>query len=260
MSLTNLNKSPAFMEHQNMSSRHDSTVTFDEQVRTHTIPPATTTPVQPSFSLPGNLISLGPIAAMQQTEFGKVIVSNEQTILSQWEHIQNQESSVKRLSSGTNTDPHCLPSLRSKCPIKISDHYKDNERKQTAPAHYLDLHTEDIKQLCHGALEIAKIELRITKEDLQVQLVKFLWIVLENLLFCDQSINEKDQWSVALTKQERFSLISEKQFCKFLYKVFSTYHSSNHRMLSLPSTTFTTPAASQPLRKWPRPTEKSKRS
>ncbi len=249
MSSTNLNKSPASTEHRNRRWRSDSNVTFDEQVRTYTIPTAPTTPLEPNFSLPGNLTSLGPTVATQPTEFGKVIVANARTILSQWEHIQNQESSVKWLPSGTDADPHCLPSLRIKCQLKISDRYKDNERTQMALATYLDLHAEYIKKLCHRALEIARIELSIAKEALQEKLVQFLGIVSENLLLIDQSINGKDQWSAALTKQERISLVSERAVLQILVQDFDYLHSNNHRTLSLLSTTTMTPVVSPPPRK-----------
>lgn len=198
------------MEHRNRRSGSDSTVSFDERARTYTIPAATTTFLQPNFGLPGNLASLGPIIAKQPTEFGKVIVASAHTILLQWEHIQNRESSATRLSSGTNADPHCPPSLRSNCPLKISDCYKDDDRTRMALAPYLNLHAEHIKMLCRGAREIARIELTIAKEDLQVQLVKYLGIVSENLLLIDQSIKEKDRWSATLTTKERSSLVSER--------------------------------------------------
>ncbi len=213
MSSINLNESPASTEHQNRCLRSDTTVTFNKQVRTYTIPTATTTPSEPSFSLPGNLTLLSPIVATQPTKFGKVIVANARTILLQWEHIQNQESSVNQLSSGTDADPLCPPSLRSKCLLKISDCDKDNEKTQTALAPYLDLHAEHIKKLYHGALDIAQIELLIAMEDLQVQLVKFLGIVSENLLLIDQSVNGKDRWSTVLTKQDHISLVSERAVC-----------------------------------------------
>lgn len=127
--------------------------------------------------------------------------------------IQNWESSVTRLSSRTNTDPHCLPSLRSICPLKISDHYKENKKAQTALAPYLNLHAEHIKMLCRGAQEIAQIELTIAMEGLQEQLVKFLGILL-----IDQLAKMEDEWSVTLTKC--INLVSECAVLRILEQDF----------------------------------------
>ncbi len=128
MSTNNLNGSPATTEHQAKQRKSKSEVTIDEHAWTLTIQAVPSANPKQTVDLKNsNFVTLGPIVALHPAEFGKVIVSNAETILKTWKIIQNHKASVKLLSSGTDTEHHCPPSLRHSCPLKISDRFKDNE-------------------------------------------------------------------------------------------------------------------------------------
>ncbi len=128
MSTENLNGSPATTEHQAKQRKSKSEVTIDEHAWTLTIQAVPSANPKQTVDLKNsNFVTLGPIVALHPAEFGKVIVSNAEAILKTWNIIQNRKASVKFLSSGTDTEPHCPPSLRHSCRLKISDRFKDNE-------------------------------------------------------------------------------------------------------------------------------------
>ncbi len=113
------------------------------------------------------------------------------------------------LSSGTDTEPHCPPSLRHSCPLKTSDRFKDNELTKTILATYQDLHDQHRKLLCRGVKEIAEAELKLAKEDMQKEIIAFLVTCAENIIIIKESYDDNDPWSHNLCKREIVALICE---------------------------------------------------
>ncbi len=234
MSTTNQPEQSATMEHQSERQWTDRQVTIDPHVQTNTISTAAIPSPKPNLNRWSSIIpDLNSLILLQPNEFGKVIVTTVQTTLKHWNYVHERENSVSRLTSKSDTSPPIPVSLKSKCPLKVSDRFKDNQEAQIALATYQEIHDEHSKKLAKGALVIARIELKLANGILQDTINSYLCMLAENLLIIDRSEHNGDQWSTDLSIKERVALVSLRTINRLAIQPFDSLPFENHSKMTI---------------------------